>query len=962
MEQATDQQFRILVESIRDYAIYLLDPRGNVISWNEGARRIKGYEESEVLGKHFSIFYPPETPAGTCDRQLALAEREGRYEDFGWRVRRDGTRFWANVIVTALRDETGKLFGYAKVTRDMTDRAYRAFVEAANAIVWSTDPDGLPNADSPTWRAFTGQTEEEWRGRHAFEPVHPEDRPNLEKRWAEAKRDKTMFEEEFRLLRRDGEYVWMAARAVPLRAPSGAVREWFGVTFDVSARKAGEIELKRALDREQAARLDAEHARAQWTTTLNSIGDAVIATDAGGAVTFMNDVAQKLTGWSGDEARTRPLRDVFPIVNEDTRRPVEDPVAKVLRAGTIVGLANHTVLVRRDGTDLPIDDSAAPIRDHDGNLFGVVMVFRDVSREKREQARRDFLLRANEELLAANDYQAALRTVVRLAVPRLADWCAVDVVEPHASGEPQRLAVAHIDPAKVTMALELARKYPPSRDETRGVRGVIRTGRSELLRVIPQRLLEEAAIDDEHRALIARLRLHSAMIVPLRGRDHVFGALTFVHAESGREYDEDDLAFAEDLARRAALVIERRKMAEERASLLAAERQAHALADLANRAKDEFLAIVSHELRNPLSAITGWSKLLLARELPPDLREPIQTIERNARAQARLIEDMLDVSRIISGKLQLDVGVANVEQAVSDAVEGARRAADAKSIAIEKSVEAGLDLRADPVRLQQIVANLVANAVKFSPRGGKVSVTAKRAHDDVRIIVQDRGDGIEPRMLEAIFEPFRQLDATSTRRHGGLGLGLAIVRELVRAHGGSVRAESEGVGKGSTFTVDLPSNAPRANLFQPPSSSDAPPSRPPPLPRLDRTRVLVVDNQAELVELMTTVLESAGAEVIATTSPARAIELVPRERPDVIVSDIGMPEIDGYELIRRVRALPANEGGRTPAIAVTAYVRREDAERAYASGFQRHVPKPVEPRDVVAAVANLAGIPLAEKR
>ncbi|HEY1954672.1 MAG TPA: PAS domain S-box protein [Polyangiaceae bacterium] len=960
MENVSDQQFRILVESIRDYGIFLLDTKGNIVSWNEGARRIKGYEAEEVAGKHFSIFYPRETPAGTWDRQLAIAERDGRFEDYGWRVRKDGTRFWANVVITALRDAAGKLFGYAKVTRDLTERAYRTFVEATNGIVWTTDRNGHPNADSPGWRRFTGQSEEAWRDREAFEPVHADDRARLGEVWDAARRDKKLFEHEFRLRRQDGEYLWMTVRAIPLLDANGDVREWFGVTFDIHARKRAEIELQAALDREQAARLAAEQAQARWTTTLHSIGDAVIATDATGLVTFMNDVAQKLTGWSQDEARGHTLRDVFPIVNEETRRHVEDPVAKVLREGKVVGLANHTVLVRRDGTDVPIDDSAAPIRDDAGQLFGVVLVFRDVTTEKREQARRDFLLRAGEELLSAADYHASLRTVVHLAVPRLADWCAVDVVEP--SGEIQRLAVAHVDPSKVTLALELARKYPPNRSDTTGVRNVIRTGQSELYRVIPRELIERSAIDDEHRELLRRLRLHSGMIIPLRGRETVFGAITFVHAESNREYDEGDLAFAEELARRAALVIERRRLADERNVLFEAERRARAQADLANRAKDEFLAVVSHELRNPLSAIIGWAKLLMARDLPPDLREPIQTIERNARAQARLIEDMLDVSRIISGKLQLDVGAANLEQAISDAVESARRAADTKGVAVTATVEPAIEMRADQVRLQQIVANLVTNAVKFTPRGGTVTVTARRRGNDVRIVVHDTGEGIEPHMLEAIFEPFRQVDASTTRRHGGLGLGLAIVRQLVSAHGGAIHAASEGQGKGSTFTVDLPTHVPHRGVFQSAPTSEPPPSPPSPLPRLDRTRVLVVDDQPELVELMAFVLSSAGAEVTSATSAVQALELFARTRPDVIVSDIGMPEVDGYELIRRIRALPPSEGGRTPAIAITAYVRREDAERAFASGFQRHVPKPVEPRAIVVAVANLAGIPLADGR
>ncbi len=941
----SDERFRVLVESIKDYAIFMLDPHGTIVSWNEGAKRIKGYDADEIIGKHFSIFYPADD-AGASQRQLEIAAREGRYEDNGWRVRKDGSKFWASVIITPLLDREGNVTGYAKVTHDMTDRAYRTFVEATNAIVWTTDSNGHPNADSPSWRAFTDQTEEDWRGLRGWDPVHPDDRARLAKSWGAAKLEKRMFEDEFRMRRGDGEYVWMAARAVPLFDTVGNLREWFGVTFDISARKRAEIDLAAALER-------AERAQARWTTTLHSIGDAVIATDVEGRVTFMNAIAETLTGWTLAEGQGHVLREVFPIVNEETRTRVEDPVARVLREGTIVGLANHTVLVRRDGTDIPIDDSAAPIRDGASNLFGVVMVFRDVSAEKRESARRAFLLRAGEELLASIDYRDSLAKIVQLAVPRLADWCAVDVLEPGASQSVQ-LAVAHVDPSKVTMARDLGRKYPPDPNATTGVPNVIRTGHSELYRVIPQELLEAAAIDDEHRKMIRRLQLRSAMVVPLRGRERIFGALTFVFAESGREYADDDLAFAEELARRAALVIERRKLEEERAKLLDAERRAREQADLANRAKDDFLATVSHELRNPLSAILGWAKLLLARDLPPDLREPVETIERNARSQTRLIEDMLDVARIISGKLRLDIGNANASQAIADAVEATERAAESKGVMIISHVEPDLELLADQVRLQQIVSNLIANAVKFTPRGGEITVTAEHVRSNLHIVVRDTGEGIEPNMLSAIFEPFRQEDASTTRHHGGLGLGLAIVRQLVLAHGGSVHAESEGKGRGATLVVEIPMQKISAR-FEPARIGEPAPG---PLPKLGGTRVLVVDDDEDVVELIATILKEAGGGVEIARSSEEALAKVASVRPDVIVSDVGMPDVDGYELMRRVRGLSTSEGGRTPAIALTAYARREDAEKAFASGFQRHITKPIDPHRLVVAVANLAGLPL----
>ena len=910
------ETFRLLVESIQDYAIYLLAPDGTVQSWNAGAERLKGYAAPEIIGEHFSRFFTKEDGANGKPRWLldrALAD--GRVEDIGWRCRKDGSQFWASAVLTTLRDASGNHIGFAKVTRDLSDRAYRSFVEASHAIVWTTTADGAPNADSPTWRAFTGQTEQEWRARRAWDPVHPDELPTLRDAWTTAKATAQPLSAQFRLRRTDGEYVWMETNAVPLLDAEGRVREWFGVTFDVSARKAAELETARALE--------------MWRTTLRSIGDAVISTDRDGNVRFMNPVAERLTGWSAQEAEGRKLHDVFPIFNEDTGAVVENPVDKVLREGAIVGLANHTILRHRSGGVIPIDDSAAPIRGPDGRLDGVVLVFRDASEEKRALLRRAFLANATQQLAEASDYRDALTTIAQLAVPRLADWVGIEIADGH--GGTQQLAVAHIDPTKVEFARELARRYPPDPNAATGVPNVIRTGKSEFYPEIPKEMLERSAQDAEHLRIIRELDLRSALVVPLPGRAEVFGAITFIYAQSDRRYTPDDLAFAEELARRAALLIERRRLEEE--------------ADMANRMKDEFLATVSHELRTPLQAILGYASML-KRGVARDNEKAIDTILRNAEAQARLIEDILDVSRITSGKLRLSLAPIDIGSAVRAALDSIGPTAQARRIRIIEDLPSDLGaILGDFERLQQIIWNLLSNAVKFTEPGGMIELSGQRTGSSVRITVRDNGKGISREHLSTIFERFRQVDSSTTRQKGGLGLGLAIVRSLTEAHGGRVSAASDGPGMGATFTVTLPANVAAVEQARAIGEQPAKATRP-----LHGIRVLIVDDEEDARELIADVMADAGAEVAKAGSAAEAFRMLIADPPHVLISDIGMPDEDGFALLRRVRALPPQKGGDVPAVALTAYTRPEDVRAATEAGFQLHIAKPVRPDKLLEAV------------
>jgi PAS domain S-box-containing protein len=405
-------------------------------------------------------------------------------------------------------------------------------------------------------------------------------------------------------------------------------------------------------------------------------------------------------------------------------------------------------------------------------------------------------------------------------------------------------------------------------------------------------------------------------------------------------------------------ITDARRAEAEREGLLARESEARHEAEEANRLKDEFLSTVSHELRTPLTAMLGWVQLLRTGALAPERQaRALETVERNARAQGQLIEDLLDVSRILSGKMKLDVEPVEVSTIVEQALESVRPAADAKGLRLQSALDSTGSVMGDAHRLQQVVWNLLTNAVKFTPRGGRVQVFVERRDSSVEVTVADTGRGITPDFLPHVFERFRQADGGTRRQYGGLGLGLSIVRHLVEMHGGTVAASSQGEGMGATFTVRLPLSVALRKDVAPPVSPREPPLRRdfPCPPQLAGLRVLLVDDEVDTREYLRALLEGCDVRVVVAGSAEEALESLRREPPDLLLSDIGMPDEDGYSLIQKVRALPALEGGRTPAAALTAYARMEDRARVLLAGFQAHVPKPVEPMELLAVLASLAG-------
>jgi signal transduction histidine kinase/CheY-like chemotaxis protein len=455
-----------------------------------------------------------------------------------------------------------------------------------------------------------------------------------------------------------------------------------------------------------------------------------------------------------------------------------------------------------------------------------------------------------------------------------------------------------------------------------------------------------------------QVRCDGAVVHPRNGEQE---AIVFLRCRPKAEATDAFVVLnrkIQDLSRE---ILERKKAERERDELLVREHAARVEAERHSRMKDEFLATLSHEMRTPLNAIIGWTHILQQRggALSADVQRAVDVIDRNARAQSRLVEDLLDISHIISGKVRLDVQRVHLAAVIEAAIEAVRPAADARSIRLQQTLDPlAAPIKGDPNRLQQVVWNLLSNAIKFTPKGGRVQVVLERVNSHLEITVSDTGIGIDPDFLPHVFDRFRQEESGTTRRAGGLGLGLAIVKELVALHGGEVRAKSPGTGHGASFLVALPLPAVHSAEEAPPRAhprAEIEVSGPCANTSLAGVRVLVVDDDPDGRELVRALLENCDATVTAAGSAAEALAHLQSSPPDILVTDIGMPAVDGYDLLRQVRQLPPERGGKVPAIALTAFARSSDRTRALLAGFQIHLAKPIDAPELIAAVASLSG-------
>ncbi|HEY9405238.1 MAG TPA: PAS domain S-box protein [Pyrinomonadaceae bacterium] len=1139
----SESRYQRAAESGR-VGIWDLDLETDDLYLSPNLKALLGYTDDELendLDAWCQLVHPDDKDKVIASTRAHVTGEVPRYEIEVRRRHKDGRYLWFLAQGIALRDAAGKAYRLTGSDTDITARRqaeeslrlseerYRSLLENANDIIYAHDLQGNYLSINRAGAEITGYTREEiLGGLNISQVVVPEHLERAKQMLERKLQDTGATVYEIDIMTKDGRRLTLevSTRVSYLGDQPAAIE---GVARDVTERKRAEAEKMRLASLLESQR---RNLQAMVANVPGVVWEAWgLPDESSQRINFVSDYVETMLGYTVEEWLATP-NFWLSIVHEDDRERAGREATAIFTSGK-VGTSRFR-WVAKNGRIVWVESQSSVIADEAGRPVGMRGVTMDISERMRQEANEYFLAEASTALSSSLDYETTLATVARLAIPQFADWCGIDMADEE--GTLRRLVVAHVDPEKIEWAHEIYQLYPPDPTEPQGLYHVLRTGESEFYPDIPDELLVAGARDEKHLEIMRQIGFRSVMLVPLKMRERVLGVITFVNTETSRRHTAEDLAHAEDLARRAALAVENARLyraerqtreaaertsdrlarlqavstalsqaltpqqvatavieqgisslnahagtvvlldeasveleivatvgfpqeviegwkhfaletpvpladavreklpvliesinssnerypmlgplasvtgshalvalpldvkgrtigamglsfpraqkfgeddrafmlalaqqcaqALERARLYETEQRLRTEAETANRLKDEFLATVSHELRTPLTAIVGWSSMLRTGDFDQaTTARAIETIERNALAQTQIIEDLLDVSRIITGKVALDARPVELGAIVEAALDSVRPAAATKGIMLKSETAPGVGLAAvwgDPARLQQVMWNLLANAVKFTPSGGEVAVSLSRNESHVRIAVADTGQGISSDFLPYVFDRFRQADGTITRAHGGLGLGLAIVRHLVEIHGGTVVAESAGEGQGATFIIELPaadgdrdavaeSQKLSASLAEVAAAVS-------PVSHLADLRVLIVDDEADARLLLKTIMEQSGAKVRAAASASEAMTALKEFRPDILVSDIGMPQEDGYALLRSVRALSPEEGGRIPAVALTAYAQEDDRMRALMAGFQVHVAKPINPPEFVAVIVGLAGV------
>ena len=698
-----------------------------------------------------------------------------------------------------------------------------------------------------------------------------------------------------------------------------------------------------------------DHALARSEAKLKLVMNAVPALvsyiDRDGRYQLMNKSYCEWFGLDPERDLGKHVREV--IGDEAVERGA--PFAEIAMSGKSTRFEN--LVVDKDGHYRDVEVSCLPDNDENGNTRGFILAAHDVTEMKKvlsdlrkSEERLRFLANVSSALLSSRNSKVGafnlLERLVEACVPAFADYCLVSVQE---GSVLKPVAVNHVPGPEEEAVARIHRTHPLPADLPKLSPFVYRTGTAELYECLTPEQINEAVRDPALCKALNDMGVVSYLSVPMKSRGSMLGVICFFTTpKSGRRYTVSDMRVAEELGEKAALALESSRLYEN--------------AQAANRLKDEFLATLSHELRTPIHVIHGNAELLTAPErlTHKELAAISETIRRNARIETQIVDDLLDVSAIVTGKISFKPVTISPSEVVENVRDGLEQSAKGKGIAISADLhQAPRFVCADPTRLQQIVWNLVSNAIKFTERGGRISIRIWEDGELCKIAVSDDGKGIDPAFLPYVFDRFRQEDSSNTRRFGGLGLGLSIVKHLTELHGGTVTVESQGMGKGSCFTVSIPvshgvghmrPSAPTSVLTEPGARRSDEPAR------LDGIKVLLVEDSADARVLVERILKKAGASVIAVGSPSEARQKLHEGRCDLIVSDIGMPDEDGITFLRKLRLTEKSTGDFTPAIALTAYARPEEREAVIGAGFQGHVAKPVATAKLLQTVREVAGL------
>jgi PAS domain S-box-containing protein len=775
-----------------------------------------------------------------------------------------------------------------------------------------------------------------------LERLHPDDRPSVYEAIKRSLLHQDPYDLEFRVCWTDGTVHWIHAKGQTHHDAAGRPIWMGGVGIDITERKRVEAERKQAAN-------DLRQSEERFRTLANAVPQLVWVNDEAGNLLYLNDPWRAYLGLPAETMMSWSQND---FTHPDDSQGMIETRDRGIAAKTAYELEAR--LRRADGQYRWHLIRAVPLKDEQDQVTFWYGTATDIEAVKQVAAGQRFLAQVSGVLTESLDYPLTFSRIAQLAVPFLADYCFFDILS--ANQQLQRVAWHHVNSEKQSWVSLTQTFVPPLSFAQHPVCQAVLHSASSLVPDVSETWLQSIAISAEHLAFLQNLELRSCLTVPLSTRNRKIGALMLCFTvESERRHTEADLQLAQELAYRAATALDNAQLYQQ--------------AQDANRVKDEFLAVLSHELRTPLNPILGWSKLLQSNFSDPvKVSKGLEAIERNAKMQTQLIEDLLDISQILRGKLNLSKSAVELSAIVEAAIETVQLSAEAKSIQLQTQLDPQVgQVFGDPGRLQQVVWNLLSNAIKFTPMDGQVAIALSQVELSqaessqvepsqvepqtdpqphyAQIQITDTGKGIAPEFLPHVFERFRQEDGSTTRQFGGLGLGLAIVHYIVQVHGGTVQAESAGEGQGSTFTVQLP-------LLPIASPLDQTGDRSPSSDDLSGLAILVVEDDLDTQELLIFLLEQRGAAVTAVDSATQALDILAQSPLSLLISDIGMPDLDGYMLLHRLRSHP-NPNQQIPAIALTAYAGELNQQRALEVGFQRHLTKPIDPVALISAIGEL---------